>query len=120
MEIAERPSRERGTLRAVSAPGPCRGVLKRSSATAASWPPARRGGEDPRDGSQEHLKKRIGQPKGDEAMQVKIFPRSALVGREALAERAQEVLRQNDMGGGRGQPRASTPTSGVGTAASPP
>jgi glucosylglycerate hydrolase len=32
-------------------------------------------------------------------MQVKIFPRSALVGREALAERAQEVLRQNDMGG---------------------
>ncbi len=29
MEIAERPSRERGRLRAVSAPGPCRGVLKR-------------------------------------------------------------------------------------------
>jgi glucosylglycerate hydrolase len=32
-------------------------------------------------------------------MQVKILPRSVLVGREALAVRAEEVLRQNDMGG---------------------
>jgi glycogen debranching enzyme len=32
-------------------------------------------------------------------MKVKTFPRSVLVGREALAARAQEVLRQNDMGG---------------------
>jgi hypothetical protein len=32
-------------------------------------------------------------------MQVKIFPQSALVGHEGLAARAQEVLRQNDMGG---------------------
>jgi hypothetical protein len=32
-------------------------------------------------------------------MQVKIFPRSVLVGRERLAAGAQEVLRQNDMGG---------------------
>jgi hypothetical protein len=32
-------------------------------------------------------------------MQVKMFPSSVLVGREALAVRAEEVLRQNDMGG---------------------
>ena len=32
-------------------------------------------------------------------MQVKSLPRSVLVGREALAVRAEEVLRQNDMGG---------------------
>jgi glycogen debranching enzyme len=32
-------------------------------------------------------------------MQAKSFPRSVLVGGEALAARAQEVLRQNDMGG---------------------
>jgi hypothetical protein len=32
-------------------------------------------------------------------MQVKSFPRGVLVGREALAVRAEEVLRQNDMGG---------------------
>jgi glucosylglycerate hydrolase len=32
-------------------------------------------------------------------MQVKYFPRSVLVGREALAARAQEVLHHNDMGG---------------------
>ncbi len=32
-------------------------------------------------------------------MQVKIFSRSVLGGREGLAARAQDVLRQNDMGG---------------------
>ena len=32
-------------------------------------------------------------------MKVKTFPRSVFVGREVLAARAQEVLRQNDMGG---------------------
>ena len=32
-------------------------------------------------------------------MRVKISPDGVLVGREALAARAQEVLRQNDMGG---------------------
>jgi hypothetical protein len=41
-------------------------------------------------------------------MQVEIFPRSVLVEREGLAARAQEVLGQNDMGGGRGR-RTSTP-----------
>ena len=59
-------------------------------------------------------------PKGDEAMQVEIFPKSVLVGREGLAARAQEVLGQNDMGGGRGRRRTSTPTSGAGTADSSP
>jgi hypothetical protein len=53
-------------------------------------------------------------------MQVKSLPRSTLVGREALAVRAEKVLRHNDMGGEPGRPRASTPTSGVGTAASSP
>jgi hypothetical protein len=37
-------------------------------------------------------------PKGDEAMQVEISPKSVLVEREGLAARAQEVLAQNDMG----------------------
>ena len=32
-------------------------------------------------------------------MQVEIFPKRVLVGREGLAARAQEVLGQNDMGG---------------------
>jgi hypothetical protein len=59
-------------------------------------------------------------PKADEAMQVEIFPKSVLVGREGLAARAQEVLGQNDMGGGRRRPRTSIPTSGAGTAASSP
>src|SRR5215208_5108508 len=33
-------------------------------------------------------------------MQVEIFPRSVLLEREGLAARAQEILGQNDMGGG--------------------
>src|SRR5919107_3085112 len=41
----------------------------------------------------------IRRKKGDEAMGVKILPRSVSVRREALAVRAQEVLRRNDMGG---------------------
>jgi len=51
-------------------------------------------------------------------MQVMKFPASVSVSCEGLAARAQEVLRQNNMGGGRGRPRTSTPISGAGTARS--
>jgi len=52
-------------------------------------------------------------------MQVMKSPASVSVSCEGLAARAQEILRQNDMGGGgRGRPRTSTLISGAGTARS--
>jgi hypothetical protein len=87
METAERPLRESEGLGAEGAPGPGRRFLVQQH-PGLSLAAAKR-----------IRKERMGRPKGDEAMQVKILQRSVLVGHERLAVRAQEVLRHNDMGG---------------------
>jgi hypothetical protein len=85
METAERPLRESEGLGAEGAPGRRFLVQQHPGLSLAAAKRIR--------------KERMGRPKGDQAMQVKILQRSVLVGHERLAVRAQEVLRHNDMGG---------------------